>query len=194
MDGIEIKITSSSPLEALAKIGAFGMHCLANSNVNAAAQRIYWDEARKEKAAQLDAQQRQAVTSPTPVTTPTPAAPTAPVVPAASVAPVMPVTPAPVTAPTQTPPVSSDQAATVSPTEQPAAVVPPVVQATPTAAPTYSLSDITRAGADFIAQNPDKQDLLNALLPQFGITTLAELRPEQLGPFATAMRGLGVKI
>ena len=183
---IEIKITEASPLEALAKIGAFGMHCLANSDVNAAAQRIYWDEARKEKAAQLDAQP--------PATTPTPAVPTAPVVPAVPVAPVTPAIPAPVTAPTQRPPVSSGQAVTVSPTEQPAAVVPPVVQAAPTAAPTYSLSDITRAGADFIAQNPDKQDLLNALLPQFGITTLAELRPEQLGSFATAMRGLGVKI
>lgn len=187
MNGIEIKIIGSSPLEVLSQIGAFGMHCLANTDVNAAAQRIYWDEARKEKAAQLDSQAAQPVGT-TPAASATPAMPVAPAVP------VTPVTTVSATAPTQPQNVSFGQAVPVSPTEPLAAVVPPVVQAAPTAAPTYSLADITRAGADFITQHPDKQDLLNALLPQFGITTLAELRPEQLGPFATAMRGLGVKI
>lgn len=61
-------------------------------------------------------------------------------------------------------------------------------------APTFTLDDITRAGADFIVRHPEKQAELNALFPQFGITTLAELRPDQMGPFATAMRALGVSI
>lgn len=47
MDGIEIKVTGATPLEVLARIGAFGMHCLANSDVCAAAQRIYEAEAHK---------------------------------------------------------------------------------------------------------------------------------------------------
>ena len=73
------------------------------------------------------------------------------------------------------------------PSEAPVAVAP-------TAAPSYSLDEITRAGADFIVRNPDKQDMLNSLFPQFGITTLADLRPEQMGAFATAMRAMGVTI
>ena len=70
----------------------------------------------------------------------------------------------------------------------------PPTGAAPTGAPSYTLDDITRAGADFIVRNPDKQEMLNSLFPQFGITTLAELRPDQMGPFATAMRAMGVSI
>lgn len=203
MDGIEIKISGSSPLEALAKIGAFGMHCLANDDVCAAAARIFNEAAAKEKAAQLDAAKTPEATptptpgavgatpAPTPAVTAPPVAPTsapAPtpgpmVVPMAAPAPLA--TPAPATAPIPSPSVSSGPTATASPSSAPVA---------PTATPTFTLDDITRAGADFIVRHPEKQTDLNALFPQFGITTLAELRPDQMGPFATAMRALGVSI
>ena len=223
MDGIEIKISGSSPLEALARIGAFGMHCLANEDVCAAASRIYNEAAAKEKAAQLEAKQTPQA-SPTPTTggagaaapatsapapapiaptytpapptpapiastytpappTPAPIATPSPVPAPATIAP--PVTPAPATAPIPSPNALPGQTVIASPTNPPAA---------PTGAPTYTLDDITRAGADFIVRYPGKQAELNALFPQFGITTLAELRPDQMGPFATAMRALGVSI
>lgn len=227
MDGIEIRITGATPLEALAKIGAFGMHCLANEDVCAAAARIFNDAAKKEKAAQLEAaktpeaapdpttgatgapstatqagEQRNdtpadlagyATPAPTPATTaqltpPAPATPAPTAMPSPVTAPATPVTPAmpaAATAPILSQNALPGQTVIASPTNPPAV---------PTGAPTYTLDDITRAGADFIVRNPDKQEMLNSLFPQFGITTLAELRTEQMGPFATAMRAMGVNI
>ena len=37
---IEIKITGETPMEALASITAFGLHCVGNKDVRAAAKRI----------------------------------------------------------------------------------------------------------------------------------------------------------
>ncbi len=227
MDGIEITITGSSPLEALARIGAFGMHCLANEDVCAAASRIYNEAAAKEKAAQLEAKQTPQA-SPTPTTggagaaAPATSAPApAPIAPTYTPAPPTPAPIAPAYAPAQAPaPTAPVPIATPSPVPAPATTAPPVTPApatapipspnalpvqtviaspsnapvAPTAAPTFTLDDITRAGADFIVRYPGKQAELNALFPQFGITTLAELRPDQMGPFATAMRALGVSI
>lgn len=173
MDGIEIRVTGATPLEVLARIGAFGMHCLANDDVCAAAQRIYEAEAYKEAAAKREAAATQSENPPAPAATGVPAT----AAPATTVPPV-----APNYAPTPT----SGQMEIVSPTNSPAAA--------PTAAPAFTLDDITRAGADFIVRHPEKQAELNGLFPQFGITTLAELRPDQMGPFATAMRALGVSI
>ena len=206
MDGIEIRVTGATPLEVLARIGAFGMHCLANADVGAAARRIYDAEAVKEKAAQLDVAQKASPTPtagasgvpPTSAPTPAPIAPTYAPAPSAAPAPIAtpspvpapattatPAIPAPAIAPTPSPNALPGQMAIASPSNAPVA---------PTAAPTYSLDDLTRAGADFIVRNPDKQELLNSLFPRFGITTLAELRPDQIGPFATAMRAMGVNI
>lgn len=210
MEGIEIKITGNTPLEALARIGAFGMHCLANTDVCAAATRIYEAEAHKEAAAKREAAQSEPANPPAPAATGAPStattAPTAPPVvptfvpaptsgpmvvpmsqPVAQGTPVTPVMQASVTAPTPSPSASSGQMEIVSPSNPPTG-------AAPTGAPSYSLDDITRAGADFIVRHPDKQEMLNSLFPQFGITTLAELRPDQMGPFATAMRAMGVSI
>lgn len=209
MDGIEITITGSSPLEALARIGAFGMHCLANDDVCAAATRIYNEAAAKEKAAQLDAVKApDAAATPTTGATGAPSTAT-PVPPPATTA--QPASPASATpAPTATPSSGTAPATPVTPA-MPAAATAPIpsqnalhgqmaiaspsnASVAPTAAPSFTLDDITRAGADFIVRHPEKQAALNALFPQFGITTLAELRPDQMGPFATAMRALGVSI
>lgn len=51
---LEIKITGETPLEALASLTAFGMHCMANNDVAAAANRILDAERAKEaQAAQV---------------------------------------------------------------------------------------------------------------------------------------------
>lgn len=63
-----------------------------------------------------------------------------------------------------------------------------------TAAPSITLEQLGKAGADLIAANPGMMQPLTALLQQFGVPSVQELRPDQIGAFATAMRGLGAKI
>lgn len=46
---VEIKITGSTPLEALSSLTAFGMHCMQNADVYAAASRILEAEKHEEK-------------------------------------------------------------------------------------------------------------------------------------------------
>lgn len=46
---IEIKISGDTPLEALASLSAFGLHCLADKDVSAAANRILEAERAKER-------------------------------------------------------------------------------------------------------------------------------------------------
>lgn len=52
---IKISITGDTPLEALASLTAFGMHCLGNQDVYAAATRILEVEKGKEKKAAAEA-------------------------------------------------------------------------------------------------------------------------------------------
>lgn len=112
----------------------------------------------------------------------TPAAPApAPVAP-----PEPPVAPAPV--PTMAPP-----AAPVTP-PAPVPTVPPAATPPLAPAPSYTLEQINRAGADFVTAHPDKYPDLMALLGQFGISTVSQLKPEQYGAMATALRGLGAKL
>ena len=120
-------------------------------------------------------------TAPAPV-----AAPTASPAPAPVAAPI----PAPVEAPTPSPmPTPAPTPAIPSP-----APVPAPAPAIPTGAPTYSIDDIARAGAALAQQGPDKITALTGLLQQFGLQAVTQLRPEQMGPFVTALRGLGAQI
>ena len=64
--------------------------------------------------------------------------------------------------------------------------------AVPTAANTYSLDDLARAGSELV--DLGKQAELPGLLQRFGITSLPELPQEKYGEFATAMRELGARI
>lgn len=94
--------------------------------------------------------------------------------------------PAPVAPVTQTAPVAQ----TV-----PAAPVNTAAPAVPLAsAPTYTLQQISKAGADLFTNRPDLRPQVNALLSQFGVQAVTDLRPEQYGAFATALRGLGAQI
>ena len=46
---VEIKVTGNTPLEALSSLTAFGLHCLSNSDVAQAANRIMEAEKHQEK-------------------------------------------------------------------------------------------------------------------------------------------------
>ncbi len=100
---------------------------------------------------------------------PTAAAPTAPV-------PTAPI-PSPVPAPT---PVSN------------AAPVAPVAGVPLAQPPQYTIDQIMAAGA-YLMDAGKINDLLN-LLHSFGVQAVTDLKPEQLGAFATSMRELGAKI
>lgn len=83
----------------------------------------------------------------------------------------------------------------------PAAASPQVapVDSMPCAAPvasgpTYTVEQIGKAGADLVSQAPGKMPELLALLQKYGARAITELKPEQLGAFATELRGLGAKL
>lgn len=100
-------------------------------------------------------------------------------------------TPAPVAPAPQMPPVAPQAA----PPTAPSAPVPtpnPVVPGTEP--PKYSIDDIARAGAELAQQGPDKITALTGLLQQFGLQAVTQLRPDQMGPFVMALRGLGARI
>lgn len=61
-----------------------------------------------------------------------------------------------------------------------------------TAAHTYKLNDISRAGSELV--DIGKQSEIPKLMARFGITSLPELPPEKYGEMAAALRELGAKI
>lgn len=105
----------------------------------------------------------------------------------------------PVAAPVVVPP-TTPAPAQVAPAPSPAPAPTPAIpsaapaSAVPTSAPTYSIDDIARAGAALAQQGPDKIAALTGLLQQFGLQAVTQLRPDQMGPFVTALRGLGAQI
>ncbi|WP_294856405.1 hypothetical protein [uncultured Oscillibacter sp.] len=71
------------------------------------------------------------------------------------------------------------------------AITPPAPVA-PTAAPTYTMDQIAKAGAE-LAQAGKMPQLLG-LLQQFGIQAINMLPEAQYGAFAMALRGLGAQL
>lgn len=79
----------------------------------------------------------------------------------------------------------------------PAAPTAPVAPAAPAApVPTtqvsYKPDDLARAAMSLM--DSGRQPDLISLLGQFGVVSIPDLRPEQYGAFATALRGLGAQI
>ena len=186
---VEIKITGTTPLEALASVTAFGWHCMTNPDVHAGATRVLEAEKTGSRVSNLDT-----ASAPTPAPTPA-SAPTAPV----AHAPVPPINPAP--APVAAAPVTPTPAApVVAPAPAPAAgpqVTAPgnaPAAAPVAAAPTYTVEQIGKAGADLVSQDAAKMPGLLALLQKYGVQAITQLKPEQLGAFATELRGLGAKL
>lgn len=95
--------------------------------------------------------------------------------------------PAPGPGPSPTP------ATTVSTTGQ-TQTAPGSVPTAPTTAPSYTVEQLQKAGGDMITANPGKMPELMALLQRFGVAAVTGLKPEQYGPFATALRGIGAVI
>ena len=103
--------------------------------------------------------------------TPVQKMPTAPAAPVAPVAPAAPTAPAAPAAPTA-----------------PAAPAAPV----PTTQVSYKPDDLARAAMSLM--DSGRQPALISLLGQFGVVSIPDLRPEQYGAFATALRGMGAQI
>lgn len=88
---------------------------------------------------------------------------------------------------------------TAAPTPVPNPVpmtVAPTVSAVPVSvpvtAPTYTIDQITKAGADLVQAG--KMPQLYGLMQQFQINAATDLRPDQYGAFATALREMGAQI
>ena len=110
--------------------------------------------------------------------------------------PAAPVTAAPIQQPLVAPaPVPTQQAPQLQPPVTAPAPAAPAAPAVPLAqAPTFTQADIAKAGADLFTSRPDLQPQVLALLAQYGCQSVMDLKPEQFGPFATALRGMGAKI
>ena len=125
-----------------------------------------------------------AAPAPAPIPAPAPTPPQPPVNP----------TPAPQTAPIPYPTTATTASPMTAPAPAPSAPAPssPVVPGTEP--PKFSIDDIARAGAELAQQGPDKITALTGLLQQFGLQAVTQLRPDQMGPFVLALRGLGARI
>lgn len=108
-----------------------------------------------------------------------------------------PVQVAPVEAPATPPPMAEAPAPspvepvpTTAPTEPTPEPVP--TQEVSTAAVSYTLDDLAKAGSELLEQGKQKE--LPGLLQRFGITSLPELPKDQYADFALALREMGAKI
>lgn len=124
-----------------------------------------------------------------------------PATPAPAVAPVSPapVNPTPGPAPTMAAPVvapsPSPTPVTNAPTAGPTSAAPgntPAPAVPVAGAPTYTLDQISRAGASLV--DAGKMQQLLKLLGRYGVQAVTQLKPEQYGAFATELRGLGAQI
>lgn len=112
------------------------------------------------------------------------------------------VQPAPVREPSQTAvptapvaPAASVPTASAAPVPTASAAPVPVAQATatvPTSTHTYTPDELAKAAMPLM--DAGKQQELIGLVHQFGASSIPELRPEQYGAFATALRGMGAQI
>lgn len=80
----------------------------------------------------------------------------------------------------------------VAPAPQPAEPEAPKAPVAP--APTYTLEQVSRAGAELISADSGKLPQLRDLLQKYGVPAVSELKPDQLGSFATELRALGAQI
>lgn len=79
-----------------------------------------------------------------------------------------------------------------APAPQPAEPEAPKAPVAP--APTYTLDQVSRAGAELISADSGKLPQLRELLQKYGVPAVSELKPDQLGSFATELRALGAQI
>lgn len=93
-------------------------------------------------------------------------------------------------APTATPPVAAPAPTAGQTSAAPGNTPAPTVPVT--GAPTYTLDQISRAGASLV--DAGKMQQLLELLGRYGVQAVTQLQPEQYGAFATELRALGAQI
>ena len=181
---IKIIIESDTPLKALSQCAALGLRCMMDENVSAAANQIIQNENPKQKPASED-EGVDWTRSYAPETIHCNNGATYDNT---------------LLLQNENPPISPAPVAK-APTEPAPPVAPPPVAAVPAptavpvaATPAITLEQVAKAGADLISASPAKMPELVALLKQFGVPAVHALKPEQIGAFATALRGLGAKI
>ena len=91
-----------------------------------------------------------------------------------------------------TPEVPSSPATTTPAAATTAPTAPATVPTTP--APQITGDMVAKAGADLLAQNPAAMPQLMGLLQKYGVGCAQELKPDQIGAFATEMRALGARV
>lgn len=115
---------------------------------------------------------------PRPTANPTPAPVATTAAPAAA--------PTPSPAPVTTAPPAGQTAAPGNAAPAPAPAMPV------TTAPTYTLDQISKAGASLV--DAGKMEPLLGLLAKYGVQAITQLQPTQYGVFATELRALGAQI
>lgn len=85
-------------------------------------------------------------------------------------------------------------AAPITPAPAPVPTPAPVAAVPVSPAPPIQRADVARAGAALLSQNPALQPQLVALLGEFKAQTVQDIPEDQLGAFATRLRGMGARI
>ena len=125
-----------------------------------------------------------------PAKKPAPAPKAAPAIPPVQQAPAMPAVQQPAVVPSGQPAAAPVQPAVAAPVMPP--VQPPVAAPVQTTPVQYTPDDLARAA--MVLMDSGRQQELVGLLQQFGVNAIPSLRPDQIGPFATALRGMGAQI
>lgn len=139
------------------------------------------------QTAEEQAVRQQIVPAPIPAQAPY-AAPPAPVNPIPAPQPAIPA--APMTLMPLNAPTSAMPAAPATTYTAPTAM--PVNSAPVAAAPTFQIDDLARGAAQLM--DAGKHQECRALLTQFQVQGLGDLKPEQFGAFATCLRQMGAKL
>ena len=64
----------------------------------------------------------------------------------------------------------------------------------PAPAPTFTVEQVAKAGANLLTSKPDLMGQLQQLLSQFGAASVKELPADKLGDFAAELKKMGAKI
>jgi len=160
---VEIKVTGNTPLEALSSLAAFGMHCLSDSKVSQAANRILEAEKHQETKS-VDAQaQETAAQAHTGADTPSPVE--------------KPIsdTPKDVPAPTAAPgPVDGANGQTPAPGDKPE--------------PVPTVEQVRAKGIE--ASRKYGKEAVVAILQKFGASGMSAIAEKDRAAFLTALEGL----
>lgn len=165
---VEINITGNTPLEALASAAAFGMHCMQNSDVYAAARHIL--EAEKHEEKKLAAQSQAPTVQPQPQNGATQPPQEAPVQEPISD------TPKPAPAPTAAPgPVDGANGQTPAPGDKPE--------------PVPTVEQVRAKGIE--ASRKYGKEAVVAILQKYGVSGMSAIAEKDRAAFLADLEGLG---